>query len=92
MENKIQIRLKDNQSFDNAYEFRQDEPFSDRQITEEYWDCIKGICDINNLIDHYKIVTIPPRYKYKNSKIFERINDKLSTYNWVGVISNRLED
>ena len=88
MENKIQVRLKDNQSFYNAYELREDEVFSDKQISKEYWDGLKEIYDINNLIEHHKIVTIPFCNRYKNSKIFERINDKLYTYNWVGVISN----
>lgn len=92
MENKIQIRLKDNQNFDNAYDLRDGGGFFDKQIPEEYWDGIKEIYDINNLIEHHKITTIPYRNRYKNSKLFERINDRLYTYNWVGVISNRAED
>ncbi len=92
MENKIKIRLKDNQCFNKAYKLSIDEADYDNQIPEEYWDGIKGISDIDNLIERYKIVTIPSRNKYKNSKIFERINDELYTHNWVGVISNRLDD
>ena len=91
MDNKIHIKLQDNQSFDKAYEFRKDEIRSDKQLKEEYWDGIKEIYDINTLIERNNIVKIP-RCECKNGKIFERINDKLYTYNWVGVISHCLED
>lgn len=90
MDNEIQIKLKDNQSFDKAYEFRKDEIRSDKELKEEYWDSIKEIYDINSLLERNNIVTIPLR-GCKNGKIFERINDKLYTYNWVGVISHCIE-
>lgn len=92
MENCVRIRLKDNQSFEKAYAFVENDDCSEKEIPEQYWDGIKEICDINKLISQYKIVSIPSRNRFKNKEICERVNDKLYTYNWIGVVSNRTND
>ena len=87
-------RLKDNQSYDKAYSFVDDVvDCEEKEISEQFWDgIIRDVHDINRLLNQHKIITIPHRNSYKNNEIFTRINDKLYTYNWVGVISNRSED
>ena len=87
-------RLKDNQSYSNAYCFVEEEvELEEKEIAECYWDgIIKDVHDINKLLKHHKVITIPQADSYKNNEIFTRVNDRLFTYNWVGVISNRSED
>ena len=94
----ITIPLKDNQVHKNAYEFADTEGIKDaenlvpngRLIPNEYWDIMKSV---NKLKDQHKIVTFPAyEIDSDNEPIFDRINDRLFTYNWVGVISNRLDD
>ncbi|MCR4655946.1 MAG: McrC family protein [Lachnospiraceae bacterium] len=86
--NSISIRLRDNQSFGNSYSFALETDYKNKTISEESWDSMKEICNINTLLKDRKILTIPDKNSYENDAIFDRINDRLYTYNWVGVISN----
>ena len=92
MDEMIQISLKDNQSFNKAYSFIEEDERDKKKIPEEYWGGMRGVCDINKLIKRHKIITLPDRSYYRNKEVFERVNDRLYTYNWVGVISNNTED
>ncbi len=66
---------------------------ANRFIDSEYWCAMEGVRNINTLLKDKKILAIPNREFYnENSSIFDRINDQLYTYNWVGVVSNSLKD
>lgn len=89
MDNHITISLKDNQSYDKAYSLVYDDESSDeKEISESYWEDIKQVSDLNQ-IKGSNIITIPSQNRNKNKEIFSRVNDKLFTYNWVGVLSCR---
>lgn len=89
MDNHITISLKDNQSYDNAYSLVYDDEATDeKEIPESYWEDIKQVSDLNQ-IKGSNIITIPSQSRNKNKEIFSRVNDKLFTYNWVGVLSCR---
>lgn len=95
---KNKIILKDNQQSNaNAYRFvdTNDKKPDDKQPTtfpEKYWDYMKGLSDINDLLENNKLIVIPQKDSYQNSDIFKRINDSLYTYNWVGVISKKTDE
>lgn len=89
MDNHITISLKDNQSYDEAYSLVYDDEATDeKKIPESYWEDIKQVSDLNQ-IKGSNIITIPSQSRNKNKEIFSRVNDKLFTYNWVGVLSCR---
>lgn len=89
MDNRITISLKDNQSYDKAYSLVYDDEATDeKEIPESYWEDIKHVSDLN-MLRGSSIITIPSQSRNINKDIFSRVNDKLFTYNWVGVLSCR---
>lgn len=64
----------------------------DRRIDQEYWCAMEGVHDINALLKENKVIAIPNKNYYQNASIFDRINNRLYTYNWIGVIFTRLDD
>lgn len=90
MDNCTLISFEDNQSYENAYLLVDDNRITnEKTISESYWEDIKKIRDVNNLLNQRGIITIPAKDKYRNNEIFSRVNDKIFTYNWVGVLNSR---
>ncbi len=93
MNNYRRIRFKDNQSYRNAYSLTDHTEMSKEGIPESYWEDIKKIRNVSYLLEQKKIVTFPqPKDDHSNKEIFSRVNDKIYTYNWVGVLISITED
>ena len=89
MNNKINIQLRDNQWYANAYEFVSDnQELKEKQLYSSWWDDIKKLRNINNLISEGKLVTIPPREKYKNGDILQGKFKSIGEGNGIYIFQN----